>query len=66
MSRPPAIKLQPFHEADTAFFAGMASDERVTRFVGDGQPWTEQTITERVRAALEQDPLDSVGHRAGS
>jgi ribosomal-protein-alanine N-acetyltransferase len=61
MPRPPSITLRPFHEADTAFFTGMASDERVTRYIGDGQPWDEQTIQERIRAALQEDPLDQVG-----
>ncbi|WP_426735183.1 GNAT family N-acetyltransferase [Glutamicibacter sp. 2E12] len=61
MPHPPSIDLRPFHEADTEFFADMASDERVTRFIGDGQPWDQQTIQTRVRAALQQDPLDTVG-----
>ncbi|GAA5227041.1 GNAT family N-acetyltransferase [Paeniglutamicibacter antarcticus] len=61
MKPPPSITLRPFHEAETVFFAGMASDERVTRFIGDGQPWDEQTIQDRIRAALQQDPLDMVG-----
>lgn len=38
MPIPASINLRPFHEADTEFFAGMAADERVTRFIGDGQP----------------------------
>ncbi|WP_162253983.1 GNAT family N-acetyltransferase [Janibacter sp. Soil728] len=61
MLRPPSIDLRPFHASDTAFFAGMASDERVTRFIGDGQPWDQQTIQDRIDAALHQDPLDIVG-----
>lgn len=61
MPRPLSIELRPFHASDTAFFAGMASDERVTRFIGDGQPWEQQTIQARVSAALRQDPLDIVG-----
>ncbi|WP_343317353.1 GNAT family N-acetyltransferase [Arthrobacter sp. TMP15] len=61
MPRPLSIELRPFHASDTAFFAGMASDERVTRFIGDGQPWEQQTIQDRVSAALRQDLLDIVG-----
>lgn len=57
----PTIILRPFHVADTEFFAGMASDQRVTRFIGDGQPWDQNTIQVRIRAALEQDPLNVVG-----
>ena len=61
MQQPPPITLQPFQESDAAFFAGMASDERVTRFVGDGRPWDRQTINDRVRAALAEDALDLAG-----
>lgn len=61
MPSTPTITLRPFHEADTEFFAGMASDERVTRFIGDGQLWNQQTIQARIREALPQDPLHGVG-----
>lgn len=61
MPIPPSINLRPFHEADTEFFAGMAADERVTRFIGDGQHWDQETIQVRIRAALQQDPLDAEG-----
>ncbi len=61
MPSTPSITLRPFHEADTEFFAGMANDERVTRFIGDGHPWDQQTIQARVHAALQQDPLNDVG-----
>lgn len=39
----------------------MAGDERVTRFVGDGQPWQDGLIETRISAALEAVPLDQVG-----
>ena len=58
---PPLIDLRPFHVSDTAFFERLASDERVTRFIGNGQPWEQQTIQDRVTAALRQDPLQMVG-----
>lgn len=61
MPHPPTITLQPFQMADATFFASMASDERVTRFIGDGRPWDQQTIADRVRAALRLDPLDLAG-----
>lgn len=58
MPHPPTITLQPFQLTDVTFFASMASDARVTRFIGDGRPWDQQTIADRVRAALQLDPLD--------
>ncbi|PQZ93707.1 hypothetical protein CQ018_08610 [Arthrobacter sp. MYb227] len=61
MPSTPPINLRPFLETDTEFFAVMATDKRVTRFIGDGKSWDEQTIQERVRAALQQDPFDAVG-----
>lgn len=57
----PAITLQPFQASDTSFFASLASDERVTRFIGDGRAWDRQTIDERVRLALQQAPVDLAG-----
>ncbi|MFL4475581.1 GNAT family N-acetyltransferase [Paeniglutamicibacter sp. MACA_103] len=61
MPQLPSVTLQPFQESDAAFFAGMASDERVTRFIGDGRPWDRQTIEDRVRAALAEEALDLAG-----
>lgn len=39
----------------------MASNHRVTRFVGNGQPWDEKTIAARISLALEHIPLEQVG-----
>lgn len=61
MPQSPSISLCPFREEDTEFFASMAMDERVTRFIGDGQPWEPRTIEDRVQAALQHDTLDTVG-----
>lgn len=61
MPHPPSIILRTFHEADTEFFASMAADERVTHYIGDGQPWDQQPIQTRVRAALQQGPIDAIG-----
>lgn len=58
MPAQPSITLRPFHEADTAFFTGLATDERVTCFVGDGRPWAPQTIQDRLRSALQQQPVE--------
>lgn len=57
----PSITLRPFQETDTAFFTGLATDERVTRFVGDGGPWAPQLIQDRLRVALQQEPVEQVG-----
>ena len=61
MPAQPSITLRPFHEVDTAFFTGLATDERVTRFVGDGRPWAPQAIQDRLRAALQQQPVEQGG-----
>ncbi|GAB2626422.1 hypothetical protein GCM10009696_35400 [Kocuria himachalensis] len=39
----------------------LAADQRVTRFVGDGQLWAPLVIQDRVRAALRQEPVEQVG-----
>lgn len=61
MSVRPSITLGPFDETDTAFFTGLATDERVTRFLGDGRPWSPQAIQDRIRTALRQEPVEQVG-----
>ena len=61
MPVPPLVTLCPFQETDTAFFTGLATDERVTRFVGDGRPWAPQLIRDRLRVALQQEPVEQVG-----
>lgn len=61
MPQRPAITLHPFRSIDETFFAGMAPEERVTRYLGDGRPWDRQMIEDRVGAALRQEPLDDVG-----
>lgn len=61
MSIPHSITLRPFRETDTEFFASMASDEQVTRFIGYGKPWDRQTIETCVQGALQPDPIDAAG-----
>lgn len=48
----PDLVLRPFTRTDTEFFARLATDERVTRFVGDGRPWDSGFIAARVDSAL--------------
>ena len=55
------LRLRPFDAADLAFVAALARDERVTRFVGDGRPWSAEQIVDRSRPALRRDPTDEVG-----
>ncbi|MGQ3383129.1 GNAT family N-acetyltransferase [Glutamicibacter sp. TV12E] len=55
---PPSLEMRPFHAADAEFFAALASDERVVRFIGFGQPWNQQDIDSCVEAAMQnQDPM---------
>ncbi|MGO2777375.1 GNAT family N-acetyltransferase [Glutamicibacter arilaitensis] len=61
MLRLQSITLRPFRSADTEFFASMASDERVTRFIGHGRPWDRQTINACVQESLHPEPLHTVG-----
>lgn len=61
MTSSTTITLRPFTKDDTTFFAALASDDRVTRFVGDGQPWGSDMIAARVRIALDETPADTVG-----
>jgi ribosomal-protein-alanine N-acetyltransferase len=62
-SRPgsPIVVLRCFQERDRDFFATLAQDERVTRFVGNGQPWSADQIEERTLPALRQDPSGQLG-----
>lgn len=55
------VTLRPFTVDDASFFAELAGDEQVTRFVGDGQPWDQDMVAARVRAALDEVPVDTVG-----
>ncbi|MFD5600834.1 PhzF family phenazine biosynthesis isomerase [Leucobacter sp. NPDC058333] len=61
MSHPPACALRPFVEADAAFFASLAADPRVTRYVGDGAIWAEERIRDRVSTALSGIPVEALG-----
>lgn len=48
----PDVVLRSFTRADTEFFSRLATDGRVTRFVGDGRPWDSGVIASRVDSAL--------------
>ncbi|MCW4465373.1 GNAT family N-acetyltransferase [Glutamicibacter sp. MNS18] len=61
MTDPPPIELRGFTSQDIGFVTQLATDERVVRFVGSGQPWSAGYISERADAALAEDPLDRVG-----
>lgn len=61
MSGVSPLSLYPFQSADASFFASLASDRQVTRFVGDGQPWDEETITSRISSALDHIPVGEAG-----
>lgn len=55
------LSLDPFRSQDVPFFASLASDHRVTRFIGNGQPWDEGTIASRISLALEHLHVEEVG-----
>lgn len=57
----PEITLRPFQERDLDFFATLARDERVTRFIGDGRAWSTDQIHERSTLALRQDASSELG-----
>lgn len=57
----PVISLRPFSNRDRPFFNRLATDERVTRFIGDGKPWDVQNISSRVNMALQATPLNREG-----
>jgi RimJ/RimL family protein N-acetyltransferase len=57
----PEVTLRPFQAVDLDFFATLARDERVTRFVGDGQPWSADQISERAMVALRHGATGELG-----
>ena len=57
----PLLDLRPFTAADVPFFSALARDRQVTQFVGDGQPWDEVRITERVNLALADTAVELPG-----
>lgn len=61
MATRPSTALRPFRRPDAPRFAELASDPRVTRFVGDGQPWGRQYTEGRIDEALRDIPVDRVG-----
>jgi len=57
----PSLEVRLFRTADAEFFATLASDERVVRFIGFGQPWNQQDIDSCVEAALQNQDLNQIG-----
>lgn len=57
----PVLSLRPFDSDDVAFFTELATDERITRFVGDGRPWGRETIMTRASTALENRSVQNGG-----
>lgn len=56
-----SLLLHPFSDTDSEFFATLASDERVVRFIGYGKPWNQQDIDACIVSALQHDELNQVG-----
>lgn len=61
MLEPPALSLRSFDSTDVPFFTSLASNDQVTRYIGDGQPWEGDTIASCIRLALEYRPVNEVG-----
>lgn len=57
----PVLALRAFSGDDVAFFTALATDERITRFVGDGRPWGRGTIRARVTTAVENRSVQDQG-----
>ncbi len=57
----PEIRIRLLGAEDRKFFASLAKDPRVVRFVGDGQPWTDERIDARVQQAIDAAPQESIG-----
>jgi RimJ/RimL family protein N-acetyltransferase len=55
MNRSVPIYVRQMTTADEAFLWSLASDERVVRWVGDGQPWTRDYFNKRIELALQDD-----------
>jgi [ribosomal protein S5]-alanine N-acetyltransferase len=50
------LEFRAFTRDDHSFFTALATDQRVVRFIGDGQPWARETIDERVEEVLQGGP----------
>ncbi|PWJ54933.1 Protein N-acetyltransferase, RimJ/RimL family [Quadrisphaera granulorum] len=65
------LNIRPLLPDDVDFLRGLASDPRVVRFIGDGQPWTELYLQQRLREALAGSQVrwfiacDQTGARVG-
>jgi ribosomal-protein-alanine N-acetyltransferase len=46
------VTVRPLRPADLGFIRSLAQDGRVTRFVGDGTPWTDAYVQRRFDDAL--------------
>ncbi len=48
----PSIVLTALTEADADFIAQLAADKRITAYIGDGQPWSDQYTGQRIEDAI--------------
>ncbi|GLY77595.1 N-acetyltransferase [Actinoallomurus iriomotensis] len=58
------LELRPWDARFEDDFLRLASDERVTRFIGDGRPWSRERVAERHREHLEHWARHGYGWRA--
>jgi len=59
------LQARPAHQRDLAFLATLAQDSRVTAYVGDGRPWTEDYLQQRLAQACGEEFGGSVREGVG-
>lgn len=59
------LEIRPAQQRDFAFLASLAQDPRVTAYVGDGRPWTEDYLRQRLTEACGGNPGSSVREGVG-
>lgn len=58
------LTLEPWQDGFLDAFARLAADERVTRFIGDGKPWTRERTVARHQTLLRHWETYGYGWRA--
>ncbi|MDR4533316.1 GNAT family N-acetyltransferase [Glutamicibacter sp. PS] len=51
------LTLREIRPSDADFIYSLASDARVTAFVGDGQPWSEEFTMKRLNQAVQDEHI---------
>ena len=48
------LLVRALRAEDMEFFRALAQDKRITRYIGDGEPWTEAYVQQRFAVALSK------------